>query len=93
MAMRHVGPVPIEAWSRAQVKDAVNGLQAQHQKLQRQVDELTARVQALEAVANQPPRSTGFRPKPEYARNKPPVIHFRRDVPARSVRGRRSGCC
>jgi len=47
------GPaVPIEAWVTEQVSGAVNGVQAQNEKLQRQVDELTARVQALEAALN-----------------------------------------
>jgi hypothetical protein len=44
--------VPIETWVAAQVSGAVNGLQAQNQKLQREVDQLTARVQALEATLN-----------------------------------------
>ena len=39
--------LPIEMW-----------VTAQNDKLQRQVDELTARVQALEAALNQRPRST-----------------------------------
>ena len=39
--------LPIETW-----------VTAQNDKLQRQVDELTARVQALEAALNQRPRST-----------------------------------
>jgi hypothetical protein len=42
------GPaVPIEAWVAAQVSGAAK---AQNEKLQRQVDELMARVQALEAA-------------------------------------------
>lgn len=51
--------VPIETWVSAQV----TGLQAQNEKLQRQVEELTARVRALESSANQPPRSTAPRPE------------------------------
>jgi len=34
-------------------------MRAQNENLQRQVDELTARVQALEAATNQPPRNPG----------------------------------
>jgi hypothetical protein len=45
------GPaVPIEAWVAAQVSSATSGLRAQNEKLQRQIDELTGRVQALEAT-------------------------------------------
>lgn len=42
--------VPIEAWVAAQVSGATSGLRAQNEKLQRQIDELTGRVQALEAT-------------------------------------------
>jgi outer membrane murein-binding lipoprotein Lpp len=58
-----VPAVPIETWVAAQVSGAVSGLQAQNEKLQKQVDELTARVQALEAAARQP-RSAAPGPKP-----------------------------
>ena len=45
-----VGPaVPIGTWVAAQVRGALNDAQTQNQKLQRQLDDLTARVQALEA--------------------------------------------
>jgi hypothetical protein len=59
-----VPAMPIEAWVSAQVSGAVNDLRAQNEKLQRQVDELTARVQALEAAASQPPRGTAPRSNP-----------------------------
>ena len=49
-----VPAVPIEGWISAQVSGAVNDLRAQNEKLQRQVDELTARVQALEAPRSNP---------------------------------------
>jgi hypothetical protein len=49
--------VPIETWVRAQVSGAT-GAGAQNEKLQRQVDELTARVQALEAALHRPRGST-----------------------------------
>jgi hypothetical protein len=55
---------PIEAWVSAQVSDAVNDLRAQNEKLRRQVDELTARVHALEAATNPPPGNTAPRPTP-----------------------------
>ncbi len=45
-----IGPaVPIETWVAAQVQGALNDAQTQNQRLQRQLDELTSRVQALEA--------------------------------------------
>jgi hypothetical protein len=44
--------VPIETWVTAQVSGAANGLKAQNERLQREVDQLTARVQALEATLN-----------------------------------------
>jgi len=52
-----VPAVPIETWVSAQLNGGVNGLQARNEKLQKQVDNLTARVQALEAVVNQSPRT------------------------------------
>ena len=46
-----VGPaVPIETWVAAQVRGALSDAQTQNQKLQRQLDDLTARVQVLEAA-------------------------------------------
>ncbi len=42
--------VPIEAWVAAQVNGATSALRAQNERLQRQVDELTSRVQDLEAT-------------------------------------------
>ena len=48
-----IGPaVPIETWVTAQVGGAAANLQTQNEKLQKQVDQLTARVQALEAALN-----------------------------------------
>ena len=48
-----IGPaVPIETWVTAQVGGASANLQTQNEKLQKQVDQLTARVQALEAALN-----------------------------------------
>ena len=48
-----IGPaVPIEMWVTAQVSGAAANLQTQNEKLQKQVDQLTARVQALEAALN-----------------------------------------
>ena len=41
-----VPAVPIEAWVSAQVSGAATDLRAQNEKLQRQLDELMARVQA-----------------------------------------------
>jgi hypothetical protein len=58
-----VPAVPIETWVSAQVSGAVTDLRAQNEKLQRQVDELTARVHALEAATNPPP-GTALRPTP-----------------------------
>jgi hypothetical protein len=58
-----VPAVPIETWVSAQVSGAVTDLRAQNEKLQRQVDELTARVHALEAATNPPP-GTAPRPTP-----------------------------
>ena len=49
--------VPIEAWVATQVSGAA---QTQNERLQRQVDELTARVQALEAALS---RSRSGAPK------------------------------
>jgi hypothetical protein len=49
--------VPIEIWVSAQLNGGVSGLQAQNEKLQKEIDDLTARVQALEAVVNQSPRT------------------------------------
>jgi hypothetical protein len=46
-----VAAVPIEAWVSAQI----TGLQLQNSTLQRQVDELMARVQALEGAASSRP--------------------------------------
>ncbi len=46
-----VAAVPIEAWVSAQL----SGLQTQNATLQRQVDELLARVQALEGAAGSRP--------------------------------------
>ena len=46
-----VAAVPIEAWVSAQI----SGLQAQNATLQRQVDELMARMQALEGAASSRP--------------------------------------
>ena len=43
--------VPIEAW----VSTQISGLQAQNATLQRPVDELMARVQALEGAASSRP--------------------------------------
>ena len=46
-----VGPaVPIETWVAAQVRGALSDAQTQNQRLQRQLDELTTRVQVLEAA-------------------------------------------
>ena len=46
-----IGPaVPIETWVAAQVSGALSDAQTQNQKLQRQIDDLTARVQALETA-------------------------------------------
>jgi hypothetical protein len=59
-----VPAVPIETWVSAQVSGAVDDLRAQNEKLQRQVDELTARVHALEAATNPPPGSNAPRPTP-----------------------------
>jgi hypothetical protein len=60
-----VPAVPIEAWVSAQVSGAATDLRAQNEKLQRQVDELTARVQALEDATNQTPRNPcASRPQP-----------------------------
>ena len=50
--------VPIEAWVTTQVNGAVNGWKAQNEKLQQQIDDLTARVQALEAALNRKPGAT-----------------------------------
>ena len=48
-----IGPaLPIETWVTTLVSGAVNGVQAQNETLQREVDQLTARVQALEAALN-----------------------------------------
>jgi len=58
-----VAAVPIEAWVSAQV----SALHAQNEKLQRQVDELLARVGALEAAASSGPRSSGPRSQPDAA--------------------------
>jgi hypothetical protein len=44
--------VPIETWVTTQVSGAANGLKAQNERLQREVDQLTTRVQALEATLN-----------------------------------------
>ena len=55
-----VPAVPIESWVSAQV----NAVLAQNEKLQRQVDELTARVQALEAAASRSPRGATPRTSP-----------------------------
>jgi outer membrane murein-binding lipoprotein Lpp len=57
--------VPIEAWVAAQM-GAASGLRAHNDQLQKQVDELTARVQALEA-ALQKPRSEAPAPPPSAA--------------------------
>jgi len=51
-----VAAVPIEAWVSAQI----SGLQAQNATLQRQVDELMARLRALEGAAGSRP---GIAPK------------------------------
>jgi uncharacterized coiled-coil protein SlyX len=56
--------VPIETWVSAQLSGAVNDLRAQNEKLQRQVNELMARVHALEAATNPPPGNTAPRPTP-----------------------------
>jgi hypothetical protein len=56
-----VAAVPIEAWVSAQI----SGLHAQSEKLQRQVDELQARVRALEAAASSGPGSSGACCRPE----------------------------
>src|SRR5262245_20000563 len=45
--------VPIEAWVAAQLS-ASGGLKAQNEALQKQIDELRARVQALEAALQKP---------------------------------------
>jgi hypothetical protein len=45
--------VPIEAWVAAQI-NAAGGLKAQNETLQKQIDELRARVQALEAALQKP---------------------------------------
>jgi uncharacterized coiled-coil protein SlyX len=58
-----VPAVSIETWVSAQLNRGVNGLQARNEKIQKQVDDLTARVQALEAVVNQSPRTIAP-PKP-----------------------------
>ena len=57
--------VPIEAWVTAQIS-ASSGLKAQNEPLQKQIDELRARVQALEA-ALQKPRSEAPAPPPSAA--------------------------
>jgi len=50
-----VGPaVPIETWVVAQVRGALSDAQTQNQTLKRQLDELTARVQGLEAALKRP---------------------------------------
>ena len=54
-----VPAVPIETWVSGLVSGAATDLRAQNEKLQRQVDELTARVQALEAATNQPSPNPG----------------------------------
>ncbi|MGH7304152.1 MAG: hypothetical protein ACRELZ_12730 [Candidatus Rokuibacteriota bacterium] len=48
-----VPAVPIETWVAAQVSGGMAGLQTQNEKLQKQIDDLTARIQALEAAAQQ----------------------------------------
>lgn len=58
-----VAAVPIEAWVSAQI----SGLNAQNEKLQRQVDELLARVRALEAAASSGSGSSGPRSQPGAA--------------------------
>jgi hypothetical protein len=60
-----VAAVPIETWVAAELSGAMTGLQAQNAKLQKQVEELTARVQALETATQQrrstaPGSSPGF---------------------------------
>ena len=48
-----IGPaVPIETWVAAQVSAGAASVQTQNEKLQKQVDQLTVRVQALEAALN-----------------------------------------
>ena len=48
-----IGPaVPIETWVAAQVSAGAANVQTQNETLQKQVDQLTARVQALEAALN-----------------------------------------
>lgn len=62
-----VPAVPIETWVSAQVTGRANGLQAQNEKLQRQVDDLTARVHALEAALNRTLRTAAPQPQSEAA--------------------------
>jgi hypothetical protein len=50
--------LPIETWVTQQVDGAVNGWKAHNEKLQREIDQLTARVQALEAALNRKPGAT-----------------------------------
>jgi hypothetical protein len=48
-----VPAVPIETWVAARLSGAMPGLQTQNAKLQKEVEELTARMQALETAAQQ----------------------------------------
>jgi hypothetical protein len=59
-----VPAVPIETWISGQVTGAITALQAQNGKLEAQVAELRARVQALEGGAKQPPASPAPRSTP-----------------------------
>ena len=59
--------VPIEAWVSAQVSGGATGLHAQNEKLQKQIDDLTARVQALEAAVNRIPRTGAPQSRPGAA--------------------------
>jgi hypothetical protein len=55
-----IGPaVPIEAWVATQVSQAVANLRTENKNLQKEVDQLTARVQALEAALNRPRPGAG----------------------------------